>query len=180
MRLTEDQRQRLRSPRGQLALLAGTLALALVLAVIVAANRWFFERYVRERYPEPSQAARQAADALQAGQASAAAVRSLAEADRVGLYHVWMRSEATPAPALARALVAADEARARALVERTLAAGSPAQRRRAAELAGAAGGEGWLPLLDWARERAHAQQDAALLASLDRAREQVAARAAGK
>lgn len=121
----------LKTPAGQLALLGGTFAAALVLACAIATQRGFFERYVRETYAPPAERVRAIGRALEGADAN----RRLAElgpADREALYEAWMQDdEGWPAVAPAR-LVGADPDLFLARARRTLVCGSGAQRRRAA------------------------------------------------
>jgi hypothetical protein len=119
-------RATLRSPKGQLRLLVGTLLAAAVFAAGLGTRGTFFEGYVREKYGEPLASEAQAAASLVAGEGAAAPERlELA-------YRHWMRGEGG-AP-LARALGRRAEGWTVARVERTLVAGTVEQRRRSVAL----------------------------------------------
>ena len=60
--------ERLRSVRGQLALIGVTFLGAIVFAVVLAAHRGFFEGLVREKYPPPGATVRALAGRLESGE----------------------------------------------------------------------------------------------------------------
>jgi len=126
-------RRRLATPRGQLELFGATFVVAVVIAMVAATQRPFFEGYVREKYPTPTAATEKLAASL-AMQGDA--LRSRSEAERTGLYQAFMQGDGYEA--VPRALAEADpEGTARRLV-RTWHAGSDAQRRRALAFVAAA------------------------------------------
>ena len=151
-----ELRRWVRKPKGQAAVLGALLLAAVPLALAIALNRSFFERYVREKYLAGTQAARETAEAIARGEGSVASVTSLSPADREALYRVWMRQEPEvagpvdgprgdqlpPAPkgpllraeVLGPLLFRADPRGYARLLKRTLVAGTPAQRERALAL----------------------------------------------
>jgi hypothetical protein len=163
-----ELKARLRTPHGQLQLLAALFATALVLALVVALNRPFFERYVREKYPEPPSLIEDLVTRIETGEAGPEEVTKLGREERVQLYHAWQLGPDDPAPdaRLPRVLFQADAQLYAELVERTLAAGTPPQRLRAAVLAAASGHEDARAVLEWGLERARRQGDAALAEAL--------------
>jgi hypothetical protein len=156
--LTREQRlkRKLRTPRGQLLVLAAVILISVPLGVIVGLNRTFFEGFAREKYPEATEVAVEAAGVIAAGKATAETVRELSAPDRDGLYRLWMRQEpkvAGPvdgprgdqlppdptkplleAQVLGPLLFEVDPGRYARLLKATLVAGTPEQRKRALEL----------------------------------------------
>lgn len=156
----------LRTPRGQLTLLAVGYALAAALAVTMAANRAWFESKRAERLdPVPASVAALASD-LDLGRATAREVAQLPEHERSRLYDAWLASSGLRGPGLPRALAEVAPAQTRERVERTLCAGDPEQRRRAIELARLSGSDELLGALGWARERARRLRDDELARAL--------------
>lgn len=147
--------------RGQLELLGLTLGAAVGIAVLLAAQRDFFLRYVGEKYGPATATAEVQAQALE----RAEVVRPLGDAEAEALYELWVQA-AEPRPQLAKRLVAAaPQATARRL-ERTFAAGSRAQRERAVAFAEVAASPALVPVLSLAARRAEAVRDDALAARL--------------
>ena len=171
-----------RTPRGQVQLLAGLLAVAALASLGLGALRPWLEGWVRESYPQAREGAVRVADAAALGSGSVAALRSLEAEDFQGVYRLYMRQDpevAGPADGrggrdlptpptgpllqpgpLGRLLFAAQPEQATGLLRRTLLAGSPAQRARALRLCAEV--EGCPPLLEllrWASERAQRLED---------------------
>lgn len=158
--MSRELRRFLRSPRGQLTIILGTLAGAVVVALVVALNRSFFEGYVREKYPQPAVEITTLSGAIERGEQGKEAIRRLAPTGRTGLYHVWMRAESTDGlTRLPAACYAADPPHYAALLERTLAAGSPTQRTRAIGFARQSGGAAFVAVLRWGLRRAESTRD---------------------
>lgn len=118
----------LRTPKGILALFAAAFGLSALLAVIVAANRPFFEKYVREKYPPTFETT---ARILRESRGKTALPEGLLASQHELLYEAWMSAPDTLDADLPRKmLVAAPEIylnRAR----RTFAAGDFEQRWKA-------------------------------------------------
>jgi len=138
---------RLRTPRGQLELMAFTFGLAAVMAIVMAANRPFFERYVREKYPEVSAETAGLAENLEAGDP----LPQLTDAQVDALYQHWMSLPTDDA--VGRRLVELHPERMVLRVETTLLAGSTDQRLRALELVEASGDARFVPVLQFAADR---------------------------
>lgn len=138
---------RLRTPRGQLELMAVTFALAAVMAVVMAANRPFFERYAREKYGEASAETGALVASLEAGDP----VPVVAEAQIDALYRHWMSLPTSDEAG--RRLVDLGGDRVALRVETTLVAGNPEQRLRALELVDASRDPRFRPVLEFAATR---------------------------
>lgn len=151
---------RLRTPRGQLELLGATFVVALVLALVLASQRSFFERYVREKYPGPDAASERLAQRIEAGEVDAAALRALPPNGTLGLYHLWMQSDSNRYPNLPATAAAAHPELVAERVERTLVAGNREQRQKAIDFAVAARHDRLEPPLRFALDRARAARDA--------------------
>jgi hypothetical protein len=127
----------LRTPRGVLTLLGGSLAFSVVLALGIGSQRAWFESRVREKY-EPVLAAAQSLGEGLHEDGAAERVRYLSKKDKERLYGAWMQgAEGWPSDA-PRILIAADPfflERA----EATLLLGSPDQRRQAVRFLVASG-----------------------------------------
>jgi hypothetical protein len=117
----------LRTPGGQLTLLGIAFAGALLLAVVMATHRGFFEQYVREEYEPLPGELRELMGRLN-GSDGLQEVKSLTPAQRTLLYGGWInRPENRPANAPA-ILVAADADYFLSRAEQTLVVGSREQR----------------------------------------------------
>lgn len=175
-------RERARTPRGQAQFLAALFAVAALASLALGLARPWFEGFVRERYPQPSEAAIRAADAAALISASPATLATLTPEDFDGVYRAYMRQnpevagpvdgqrgdQLPPPPSgpllqpgpLGRLLFQADPVRAAALLRRTLIVGSPPQRERALLLTREVRGCPELSaLLAWASERAARTRD---------------------
>lgn len=157
-----DLRKALRTPRGMAWLFGITLGLAIGLALLMAGTRFFFERYVREKYRAPSPAAVDLIAHLRAGDAGPRAIERL-KPECADAYAVWMTADGAEGDeVVARAIVSADPARIAALVRTTFAAGSQAQKRRAARLARLGPHPELIPVLQRALVRAEATSNTEL------------------
>lgn len=175
-------REHARTPRGQMHFLLGLLLVAGLASAAAGFARPFFESFVREKYPRPSEAATRLSDAVAVGSASVAQLREAKPEDFDGVYTAFMRQdpkvagpvdgqrgdELPPAPTgplldpvrLGRLLFEARPDRASALLRRTLVAGSPAQRERALLLcARVERCPELLQVLEHAADRAHRTRD---------------------
>lgn len=168
----DDLLKALRTPRGMGWLFGITLVLALGLAVVMANTRWFFERYVREKYPAPSARALELVVRIRTGTPGPRIAERLqpycAEA-----YSAWMTVERGERgerdEALARVIVASDPGQIASLLEKTFVAGSQAQKLRAAHLAQLGARAELVPVLQWARARAEATHNAELGGAIEAA-----------
>ncbi|TNE85996.1 MAG: hypothetical protein EP330_23970 [Deltaproteobacteria bacterium] len=152
-------KQRLRSPRGQVQLMAATLLGAAVFAGALGTQQAFFERYIVEKPPPVEAATRRLATRLDGGERV-----DLDSADRTRLYELWLQEPGSAGAGVAQALGEASDWLC-ARVERSLVAGSTAQRLAAIDLAQRA--EQCTPVLDAARERARAMGPAEVLDALN-------------
>lgn len=131
----------LRSVHGQLLLLAGTYAGAVVLAVVAVGLRSvFFDRYVRETFPQPSERVlslmKQVAtsEGRLAGRDSTS-IRELSGPELEQAYGAWIRDPALdPRGRTASLLLWAHPEFMIKRIRLTCVAGSPAQQARALEL----------------------------------------------
>jgi hypothetical protein len=149
----------LRSPAGQLSLLGATFLAALGLALAMATQRWFFERYIVEKYRAlPAQLA--ALPPQLTGAEAAPLVTALPAADREALYEGWMQADDWPAGAPA-ALSRADPELYLRRVKQTLLCGSDEQRRRGVRFLTASGHPEAAGILRRTAERARARREEA-------------------
>lgn len=153
----------LRTPRGVLALLAAALAFSAAVAVALALNRDFFERYVRERYPPASGLLAEIGRSLDSPP-GIQRLRGLNAAERRQLYSTWMQVGDSWPRAAAQAMVAVDPSTYLDAAFQTLIAGSPEQRRRAVRFLTLAGHPGGRELLAEALTRAQARHETELAA----------------
>jgi hypothetical protein len=174
----------LRSVHGQLALLGATFVAAAVLAVTAILLRdWFFERYVKEKYPSVGDLTRELAEGAAAGRLDAEDDSKLATmaAGSQGLdelYGLWIEEgDLDPAGRLARRLLELNGAGMLSRVRRTLAAGDPRQRARALDLLTLVSADGNRPealeLARYARRRASDRKETDLVRRADAVLEQL-------
>jgi hypothetical protein len=140
----------LRSVTGQLALLLGTFAGAVMLAVVIVCLRGpVFEKYVRETYPDPDDWSVHACQTLASARATSDDCRRVGEQieEHLGkeppprraavlerIYGAWMQDDRLdPDGLLVVRLTRLQPDWTRERLRRTLAAGSPFQRKRALE-----------------------------------------------
>ncbi len=147
-------RERLSTPSGQMTLIGATIAAGAALAVIVATQRPWFEKHVREKYAAPQQRVADVVKAIDSAD-DTAGVLALSAQDRRLAYEAWMQGPDgfhTAAPA---AMARADAPLYIARAWQTLICGSPEQRMLAVRFLEATG---------------HADATGVLRRALDRAR----------
>jgi len=159
--------QQLRTLEGLGKLFALTCVGAVLFAIFIAVNRPYFDRYVREKFPAPSAAARQLADKARTGELDLKKELKNLRRFRAELYALWMTSPPAEGDTrLSLVLMAADPAYVKARLERTFATGSSAQQLRAVKLAQQAPHPQLLPVLQWALPRAKAKKRSELTAAI--------------
>jgi len=124
-----DWKKKLRSPLGQVQLLGATLLGATIFAGFLATQQGWFESWIREKPPVTSAATERLANDIEAGKELPIDV-----ADLEKLYGMWLVADALPTAKVAMVLTTDDPDWFHDRVERTLLAGTPAQRIRALEL----------------------------------------------
>jgi hypothetical protein len=124
-------KQELRDLKGQLFLLAAMLAGSVALAVFIASERRFFEKFVEEKYVALPETLKPLADAAAEGKLDEAAFNKLSQADQLILYDDWMARPDEPPARTPAALLAADSGLYLARAERTLVCGRDDQKMRA-------------------------------------------------
>jgi hypothetical protein len=145
-------KRELRTLKGQLLLLGAMFAGSIVLAVFIATQRGFFEKFIEEKYGVLPASMKTLADAAAGGKIDEEAFKKLSQAERLLLYDDWM---ARPDPQPARtpsALVAADSALYLARAERSLIGGREDQKMRALKFLELAESKMAVPLLQKARQ----------------------------
>ncbi|HEX8920732.1 MAG TPA: hypothetical protein VF766_04610 [Pyrinomonadaceae bacterium] len=145
-------KQELRTLTGQLLLLCAMLAGSVVLAVLIATQRGFFEKFIEERYAALPASLKPLADAAAEGRLDPEAFNKLSLPERLFLYDDWMaRPEPLPA-GTPRSLVAADSGLYLTRAERTIVSGSEKQKLRALNFLELAGAKDAIPILRKARQ----------------------------
>jgi hypothetical protein len=147
----------LRTPRGVLALLGGSLVASMILALLLGTQREFFERHVREKYPPVSAEAHEIGRRLAELDAQER-VRSLSPREQESLYAAWIQ-KGHEWPAEAPAVLVRADALFLERAERTLRVGSREQRRAAVRFLAASRDARARPLLDAARHRAQRRRE---------------------
>lgn len=146
-------RQEIRTLKGQLLLLGAMFAGSVVLAVVMAAQRPFFEKFIAEKYGTvPANIKTLADEVALSGKIEAEAFSKLTEEERLLLYDDWMTRPDPPPPRTPAALVAADSKLYLARAERSLVGGSDNQKTRALKFFELAGSRDAIPLLQKARQ----------------------------
>jgi hypothetical protein len=145
-------KQELRTLKGQLLLLGAMFAASVALAVFIASERRFFEKFIEEKYAPAPETLRPLADAAASGRLDAGEFNKLSQADRLILYDDWMaRPEGGPRLTPA-ALLAADPGLYLARAERTIVSGRDDQKTRALKFLELAGSRDAIPILRKARQ----------------------------
>jgi hypothetical protein len=157
-------RQELQTLRGQAVLLAGLFAGSIVVAAVIAGQRGFFERHVREKYAALPVDLRPLADAAAGGVIDGEQFAGLNEQQRLALYDNWMGSSEPGPENTPGALVVADAGLYIARAERTVVCGKVEQQFRALEFLRLAGSQQAIPALRKARAWA-LKRDWAMLAA---------------
>jgi hypothetical protein len=145
-------KRELRTLKGQILLLAGMLAGSVVLAVFIATQRAFFEKFIEEKYAALPANMKPLADAATEGKLDREAFNKLSQTERLLLYDDWMTRPDPPPMPMPAALVAADSPLYLARAERTLAGGREDQKLRALKFLELAGSKEAIPLLQKARQ----------------------------
>ena len=145
-------KQELRTLKGQLLLLCAMLAGSVLLAVIIATQRGFFEKFIEEKYAALPAALKPFADAAAEGRLDREAFNKLSQAERLILYDDWMARALEPPARTPAELVAADATLYLARAERTLISGREDQKMRALKFFELAGAKDALPILRKARQ----------------------------
>ena len=145
-------KQELRTLKGQLLLIGGMFAGSIVLAVFIATQRGFFEKYIEEKYGVLPASMKPLADSAAEGKIDMEAFNKLQQAERLLLYDDWMTRAEPPPPRTPAALVAADSGLYLARAERTLAGGRDDQKLRALKFLELAESKEAVPILQKARQ----------------------------
>jgi hypothetical protein len=145
-------KQELRTLKGQLLLLGAMFAGSLVLAIFIAAQRHFFEKFIEEKYGQIPASMKTLADAAAEGKIDGEAFNKLSHAERLLLYDDWMARPDPPPTRTPEVLVAADSALYLARAERTIVGGSEDQKLRALKFIELAGARQAVPLLQKTRQ----------------------------
>jgi len=146
-------KRELRTLKGQLLLLGAMFAGSITLAVVVASQRPFFEKFIEEKYGQlPAEMKTLAEGAAESGKIDAEAFSKLTEEQRLLLYDDWMTRPDPPPQRTPAALVAADQSLYLARAERSLVGGNANQKTRALEFLELAGAKEAIPLLRKARQ----------------------------
>ena len=150
-------KQELRTLRGQLLLLGGLFASCMVAAALMASQRGFFEKFIKEKYQELPASLKTMADNAVNGRLDKEAFTRLSPAQRLALYDDWMLRPEPPPAQTPRALVTADPDLYFARAERTLVCGSSGQKLRALKFLKLARSKDAIPMLkrvhEWAVKR---------------------------
>ena len=146
-------RQEIRTLKGQLLLLGAMFAGSVVLAVVMATQRPFFEKFIAEKYGTiPANIKTLADEVALSGKIEAEAFSKLTDEERLLLYDDWMTRPDPPPPRTPAALVAADPKLYLARAERSLVGGSDSQKTRVLKFFELAGSKDAIPLLQKARQ----------------------------
>lgn len=145
-------KQELRTLKGQLLLLGAMLAASILLAIFIAMQRGFFEKFVEEKYAALPANMKPLADAAAEGKIDREAFDKLSQAERLLLYDDWMTRPEQSSSRTPSALVAADSALYLSRAERTIVGGREDQKLRALKFIELAGSKMALPLLQKARQ----------------------------
>ncbi|MDT4895628.1 MAG: hypothetical protein QOH25_705 [Acidobacteriota bacterium] len=145
-------KQELRTLKGQLLLLGMMFAGSVVLAVFVALQRGFFEKFIEEKYAQLPANLKPLADAAAEGKLDGEAFNKLSQAERLILYDDWMTRPSPPPVHTPSLLVAVDSRLYLARAERTIVSGSVEQKMRALKFLELAGSRDAIPILRKARQ----------------------------
>jgi hypothetical protein len=145
-------KQELRTLKGQLLLLCALFAGSVALAVFIASERAFFEKFIEEKYVALSPSLKPLADSAAEGKLEQEAFNKLSQADRLILYDDWMARPDSLPEETPHALVSADKGLYLARAERTIINGSNYQKLRALKFLELAASRDAIPILRKARE----------------------------
>jgi len=152
-------------------LTVGLFAGCIVAAAVMASQRGFFEKHLKEKYAPLPADIQDVADAAAADEVDPVRFEQLSDQQRLALYDDWMTRDVPPANT-PRALMAADGELYLARAERTLVCGSAVQRKRALsflELAGSRDAIARLQKLSrWAARRSLSELVAAIAQTIHR------------
>jgi hypothetical protein len=126
-------KQEIRTLRGQLVLMAILFVGSLALAVFMAVNRSFFEKYIEEKYGAMPASAQPLAERAETGrfdESDKEKFAGLSDSERLALYDDWMSREESSA-GTPRALIDVAASLYITRAERTIVCGSEDQKRRA-------------------------------------------------
>ncbi len=144
----KNWKSELRSPLGQVRLLALTLVGAAVFAGVLGTQTGWFESWIREKPPVTSAATVRLAQDITAGEDV-----PLDRADLERLYAMWLVADELPGAKVATTLTRKDQEWFHERVERTLVAGNAAQRIRSLELIATTKDQELVPVLERALSR---------------------------
>jgi hypothetical protein len=162
----------LRTLKGQLLLLGAMFAGSVVLAVFIAMQRGFFEKYILEKYDPLPASLKPLADAAAEGKLDVEAFNKLSQAERLILYDDWMTRPAPPPTRTPSVLVAADSGLYLARAERTIVNGREEQKLRALQFLELAASRDAIPILrkarQWSIKRKTAEMTAKITETIER------------
>jgi hypothetical protein len=145
-------KQELRTLRGQLLLLGAMFAGSIALAVFIATQRGFFEKFIEEKYVALPATLKPLMDAAAEGKLDQGAFNKLSQEERLILYDDWMARPEPPPVRTPGVLVAADSGLYLARAERTIISGRDDQKMRALKFLELAGLRDAVPILQKARQ----------------------------
>lgn len=128
--------KRFRTARMQMLLITGVLGVALVMAVFLATQRAFFERYAKDKFTPLPAHLNSVWESLGKGDYSKEKLKKLSDADLEALYEKWMSEDLNPIVALQNVPMLLVEANAETIMKRievTLIVGNKEQRLKACE-----------------------------------------------
>lgn len=165
-------KQELRTLRGQLLLFGAMFAASVVLAIVIASQRAFFEKFIEEKYAATPEHLKPLANAAAEGKLDREAFNKLSQADRLILYDDWMARAWPPPLRTPAALVAADSGLYLARAERTIVSGREDQKMRALKFLELAGAHDAVPILRkarrWSIKRGTSEMTAKITETLER------------
>jgi hypothetical protein len=159
-------KQELRTLKGQLLLLGAMFAASILLAIFIATERAFFEKFIEEKYADLPANMKPLADAAAEGKIDREAFDKLSQAERLFLYDDWMTRPDQTSSQTPSALVAADSALYLSRAERTIVGGREDQKLRALKFIELAGSKMAIPLLQKARQWSINRRTSALTAKI--------------
>ena len=145
---------------------------SVLLAVFIATQRGFFEKFIEEKYVALPASLKPLADAAAEGKIDREAFNKLSQTERLFLYDDWMaRPEPLPTHTPG-ALVTADSGLYLARAERTIVSGHDDQKVRALKFLELAGAKEAVPVLEkarqWSIKRRTAEMTAKITETLER------------
>lgn len=165
-------KQELRTLKGQLLLLGVMFAGSVALAVFIAMQRGFFEKFIEEKYVALPANLKPLADAAAEGKLDGEAFNKLSSAERLILYDDWMTRPEPPPSRTPSLLVAADSGLYLERAERTIINGRAEQKMRALNFLELAGSREAVPILrkarQWSIKRKTVEMTAKITETLER------------